>query len=174
MLVLDNKDILRLFYNTTSVHYYCSTYPLIAVAEGDDQSQQTRRKIRLKAVTIKYFFTQQLNNKAGSKVMWYIFQAKQYTQANYGTAPTIHGTFLDVDCNGWISSESFRNIDNSKRFQVLATGVIYIPQDSYAQQNLVKSGTIYAKVKRRMQVQEYTSTGGSSMVNPTIFLLCCL
>ena len=144
---------------------------MIAVAEGDDQSQQTRRKIRLKAVTIKYFFTQQLNNKAGSKVMWYIFQAKQYTQANYGTAPTINGTFLDVDCNGWISSESFRNIDNSKQFQVLAKGVIYIPQDSYAQQNLVKSGTIYAKVKRRMHVQEYTSTGGSSMVNPAMFLL---
>ena len=33
---IDNKDVLGLFYNTTTVHYYCSTYPLIAVVEGYD------------------------------------------------------------------------------------------------------------------------------------------
>ena len=103
--------------------------------------------------------------------MWYILQAKQYTPTNYGTAPTINGQFLDTDCNGWISSESFRNVDNSKQFTVLAKGTIYIPQDSYAQQSLIKSGTIYAKVPRRMQLQEYTGTGGSSMTSPAIFLL---
>ena len=83
----------------------------------------------------------------------------------------VNGTFLDLDCNGWISSESFRNINNSKLFQVLAKGTIYVPQDSYTQQNLVKSGTIYAKVPRRMQIQEYTGSGGSTMVSPAIFLL---
>ena len=35
---VDNKDVLGLFYNTTSVRYYYSTYPLIAVAEGDNPS----------------------------------------------------------------------------------------------------------------------------------------
>ena len=35
----------------------------------------------------------------------------------------------------------------------------------------MKSGTISEKVPKRMQVQEYTGTGGASMVNPAIFLL---
>ena len=53
----------------------------------------------------------------------------------------------------------------------MASGTIYVPQDSYAQQNLVKSGTIYAKVPHRMQLQEYTGTGASTMTSPAIYLL---
>ena len=103
--------------------------------------------------------------------MWYIFQAKAYQSSNYGTAPTITGQFLDVNCNGWVSSKSFRNIDNYKMFQVIAKEMIYMPQDSYAQQNLVKSETIYAKIPCGLQLQEYSGTGGSSMTSPAIFLL---
>ena len=90
---VDAKDILGLFYKTTTVNYYVSMYPLIAVAEGDDQSQRSGRKIRLQAVTIKYFIAQQLNNKVASKVMWYTFQAKTYQYSNYGTGPTITVNF---------------------------------------------------------------------------------
>ena len=104
---VDYKDTLGLFYNTTNIVYYISNYPLIAVAEGDEQYQRNGRKIQLQGVTIKYFIQQQLNCKVSSKVMWYIFQAKQYQATNYGTAPIITNQFLDQDCNGWISSESF-------------------------------------------------------------------
>ena len=132
---VEAKDSLGLFYNTTSVTYYISNYPLMAVAEGDDQFNRNGRKVRLQAVMIKYFIGQQLNNKVASKVKWYLFQAKQYTSANYGNAPTIINTFLDEDCNGWISTESFRNVDNTKQFSVIGSGTIYVPQDSYANQN---------------------------------------
>ena len=117
------------------------------------------------------FVIQQLNNKTSSKVQWYIFQAKQYQSSNYGTPPVITNQFLDQDCNGWISSESFRSADYTKMFSVLAKGTIYIPQDSYAQQSLIKSGTIYAKVPPRMRMQEYDGIGGSNMTSPAIFLL---
>ena len=52
---IDNKDVLGLFYNTTSIDYYLSTYPLIAVAEGDDQSQQTEGRSISKLVQSSIF-----------------------------------------------------------------------------------------------------------------------
>ena len=54
---------------------------------------------------------------------------------------------------------------------VVAKGTICMPQDSYAQQNLVKSGTIYVKIPRRMQLQEYSGTGRPTMTNPAIFFV---
>ena len=135
---VDTKDTLGLFYNTTTLVYYISNYPLVAVSEGDEQYQRNGHKIRLQGAMIKYFIQQQLNCKVSSKVMWHIFQAKQYQATNYGTAHIITNQFLDQDCNGWISSESFQNVDNSRQFSVLAKGTIYIPQDSYAQQSIIK------------------------------------
>ena len=44
---VDTKDTLGLFYNTTTLVYYISNYPLVAVSEGDEQYQRNGGKIRL-------------------------------------------------------------------------------------------------------------------------------
>lgn len=153
----------------TTTQVYIQTYPLFTCIQGSDQNNRIGRKVWLQGISLRYYLSQQANNVAGLKAKWYLFHYKDYVLGNYGVTPTIIGAFLDLDCQGKISTVSFRNEDLKQGYRVLKTGWMTMPKDCYGTQNLVVSGKIAYKFKKPLLVS-FNGAGASTITSGAIFL----
>ena len=151
--------------------HYVSQYPICAVAEGDDATNRTGRKIKLKSVRFEYLFRQQTNTHQAVKVNVMLVQKLQYSPNSWGTTPTDMQYLLDLNCAGCYSANSARSLEYKKNFRVLGTHVLTVPADNYTTQLRIKSGVHIFKMPHGGVEMQYNSTNAQALQSPGIFVV---
>ena len=151
-------------------NWYISNWPLGAMVEGDDESQRVGRKIRLKYVDINLYAQQQVNTHQAITLTIALVQYKLYAPANYGTGPNI-GNLYDNDCNGWVSTTSFRDINYQKNWRVLFKKNIVVPADNYTSQLRYKTSQFRAVMPKGGLDILFAGPAANTLSSPAIYII---
>ena len=157
-------------WNGVYNNWYISNWPLAAMVEGDDEANRVGRKIRLKYVDFNLFVQQQVNTHQAITLSFELVQYKLYASTNYGTPPNV-GNLYDTDCNGVISTNSFRDINYRKNWRVLFKKTIVVPADNYSSQLRYKSCQFTAVVPKGGLDILFAGKEANTLTSPAIFVI---